>query len=115
MEAVNFPFIVSLIRTFKDDHSVYFLEEYIKGMELFDVIRDMSNSLFPTCAAKTLFFRSIDLLNKSESQFFIGSLILCIEYLHSFNIVYRDLKPENIMVDHRVTWNLFLHNLLIIR
>lgn len=27
-------------------------------------------------------------------------MILCIEYLHSKNIIYRDLKPENIMVNH---------------
>eukprot|EP00331_Platyophrya_macrostoma_P032380 CAMPEP_0176454038 /NCGR_PEP_ID=MMETSP0127-20121128/29668_1 /TAXON_ID=938130 /ORGANISM="Platyophrya macrostoma, Strain WH" /LENGTH=350 /DNA_ID=CAMNT_0017843157 /DNA_START=52 /DNA_END=1104 /DNA_ORIENTATION=- len=81
MEAVNFPFIVSLIRTFKDEHSVYFLEEYIKGMELFDVIRD------------------IGLLTSEESQFYAGSMILAIEYMHNQDIVYRDMKPENVMID----------------
>jgi len=38
---INFPFIMSFIRTFKDNLSVYFLVEYIKGMELFDVIREI--------------------------------------------------------------------------
>lgn len=41
METINFPFIVALIRTYKDDNFVYFLEQYIKGMELFDVIREI--------------------------------------------------------------------------
>ena len=37
LEIANFPFIMQFVRTFKDDHSIYFLVEYIKGMELFDV------------------------------------------------------------------------------
>ena len=40
---VNFPFAMQFIRTYKDDYQIYFLLEYIKGMELFDVIRDIGN------------------------------------------------------------------------
>lgn len=69
-------------KSLKDENFIYFLVEYIKGMELFDVIRD------------------IGLLNTYDSQFYIASLLLCMEYLHSHHIVYRDIKPENIMVDH---------------
>lgn len=28
-------------RTYKDENNIYFLNEYIKGMELFDVIREI--------------------------------------------------------------------------
>jgi len=52
-------------------------------MELFDVIRE------------------IGLLSTLDSQFYIGSLILAMEYLHSNHIIYRDIKPENIMVDDK--------------
>ena len=43
MEKINFPFIMNFIRTFQDGNSVYFLDEYVKGLELFDVIRDIGN------------------------------------------------------------------------
>lgn len=42
-----------------------------------------------------------DLLSNDESQFYIGSMLLAIEYLHKLNIVYRDIKPENIMIDEK--------------
>ena len=43
LEVLNFPFIVSLVRTYKDNHYVYFLLEYVHGMELYQVIRDIGN------------------------------------------------------------------------
>ena len=38
---VHFPFIMEFVRTFKDEFNIYFLVQYIQGMELFDVIRDI--------------------------------------------------------------------------
>lgn len=39
LQMVNFPFIMKMYRTYKDDNFVYFLLTFVKGMELFDVIR----------------------------------------------------------------------------
>jgi len=49
---------------------------------------------------KKQFFLGI--LGTFDAQFYIGSLILSLEYLHNQNIIYRDIKPENIMVDAKV-------------
>ena len=77
---VDHPFIVKLVKTLKDDNYIYYLMDYIKGKELFDVIRD------------------IGLLDKSQAQFYIGSIILALKYLHDKRFIFRDIKPENVMV-----------------
>ena len=54
--------------------------DYIRGKELFDVIRD------------------IGVLTKSQTLFYGASIMLAVQYLHQRKFVYRDIKPENIMV-----------------
>ena len=77
---VDHPFIVKLVKTLKDDKFIYFLMDYIKGKELFDIIRD------------------IGLLSKSQTLFYGASIMLAVRYLHQRKFVFRDIKPENVMV-----------------
>ena len=78
---IDHPFIVKLVKCLEDDRNIYFLMEYIKGKELFDIIRD------------------IGLLNKEQTNFYIASMLIAINYLHTRKIIYRDIKPENIIVE----------------
>lgn len=80
LNLIDHPFIVKLIRTYKDYKRIYFLLEYVHGMELSEIL-----------------YR-VGLLSNSDTQFYVGSLILALQYLHERDIIYRDLKPENIMV-----------------
>lgn len=82
LQKIEFPFIVGFVKAFSDDKNVYFLMEYIKGVELFSVIRELP------C------------LNKPIARYFFASLMLSVEHLHSNSIIYRDIKPENSVVDH---------------
>ena len=76
--------------------------EYIKGMDLFDVIRQLGKKSINKLFLKNSFWKKIGLLTTNEAQYYIGSIILAIEYLHLNNIIHRDIKPENIMIDDKV-------------
>ena len=62
---VHFEFITRLCYTFKDDLSIYFMLEFVNGMELFTVLYNQKS------------FESV------EAKFYIGILILCMQYLHN--------------------------------
>ena len=78
---IDHPFIVKLVKCLKNEKNIFLLQEYIKGKELFDVIRD------------------IGFLNKEQTNFYISSMMVAIQYLHERKIIYRDIKPENIIVE----------------
>ena len=40
---MDHPFILKFYRSYKDNENIYFLTEYIPGMELFDAIRVIGN------------------------------------------------------------------------
>lgn len=77
---IDHPFIIKLVKTLKDDKHIFFLMEYIKGKELFEVVRE------------------IGILKRNQTQFYSASLMLAVSYLHQNRYMYRDIKPENVIV-----------------
>jgi cGMP-dependent protein kinase len=80
----NHPFIMHLVKVFERDRSTYMLSELISGGELHAAIRTISTSL-----------------TRTQTQFYVGTLVLVLEELLDRNILYRDLKPENVMLDQQ--------------
>jgi len=75
--------IMKLVKTFKDEDRIYFLMEFIHGIDLFDAIREL------------------DVVDNEQCKFWVGCLTLALEHLAEKKIVHRDLKPENVMVDKK--------------
>jgi len=75
------PFIVKVVKTFKDRRYIYFLQELVIGGELYAAIRELG------------------LLSRAQAQFYVASMILALESLHMRDITFRDLKPENVLLD----------------
>jgi cGMP-dependent protein kinase len=78
---VDHEFAMKLVTTLKDSKRVYFVCEFVKGMDLYDVMRKMS------------------VVSENDSKFFVSCLLVILEFIHEKDIVFRDLKPENIIID----------------
>ncbi|ODN74163.1 hypothetical protein L202_07615 [Cryptococcus amylolentus CBS 6039] len=75
------PFLVGLKFSFQTDTELYFVTDYKCGGELFWHLQKEGR------------------FSEDRARFYIAELVLALEHLHKYNIVYRDLKPENILLD----------------
>jgi len=75
------PFIVGLKYSFQTPEDLYLVTGFMSGGELFFHLQKEGR------------------FNESRAKFYIAELILALEHLHRYDIVYRDLKPENILLD----------------
>ncbi|KAI8907558.1 serine/threonine-protein kinase SCH9 [Powellomyces hirtus] len=75
------PFLVGLKFSFQTPEKLYLVLDYMNGGELFYHLQK-----------ETAF-------SEDRAKFYTCELVLALEHLHKYNIVYRDLKPENILLD----------------
>ena len=81
---LDHPFIMKLVRTFKNTDNVFFLTEFINGKGLGKYLETKPHNSF---------------LDKYETQFYVAFLLIVLDYINSKQVIHRDLKPDNIMID----------------
>jgi serine/threonine protein kinase len=81
LEEANYPLCVQLKGAYQDKRSLYLLQEWVPGGELFHHL-DLEGAF-----------------DEPKAMFFAANVLLALEFLHSKGIVYRDLKPENLLLD----------------
>lgn len=81
LACVDFPFIIMLAYSFKDNSYLYMVLDFVIGGEMFTLLRTMRK--FPEALAR----------------FYGAQVVLAFEYLHGLRVAYRDLKPENILIN----------------
>lgn len=79
---VNNPFIVPLKFSFQSPDKLYLVLAFVNGGELFHHLQREGR------------------FNEERSRFYAAELLVALEHLHGFNVIYRDLKPENILLDY---------------
>ena len=45
--------------------------------------------------------QKLNRFNEKMTLFYASQILLALEHLHKFNVIYRDLKPENILMDEK--------------
>ena len=83
---LDHPFIMKLVRTFKNDDNIFYMTEYINGKVLSKFLENRENK---------------EIKNVYLTQFYLSFLFTTLKYLNSKNICHRDLKPDNIMIDEK--------------
>ena len=80
LSKMHHPFLVRLYWTTHTTNLLYLLLEYIPGGELFQLMRKREK------------------FDSKTAIFYASEVLLALDYLHHFDVLYRDLKPVKVLI-----------------
>jgi serine/threonine protein kinase len=80
LEEAKHPFISQLKYAFQSETKVYYVMDYLRGGELFQLLRKYG------C------------FQEEHVRFYAAEIVSALKHLHRLKVAYRDLKPENILL-----------------
>ena len=83
MLGLDHPFIVKMVKSLRNKKYCFILMEYVNQNNLDKYLSKKRSKR-----------------NVYETQFYIGSILLMLDYLQKKYISHRDIKPSNIMIDN---------------
>lgn len=75
------PWIVQLYFSFQDPLNLYLIMEFLPGGDLMTMLI------------------KYDTFSEHVTQFYIGEIVLALEFIHKIGFIHRDIKPDNILID----------------
>ena len=84
LASIDHPLVVNLVGAFQDDNSLYMVQDFLQGGELFTLLYENV---------------SVDDFSNDAAVFYSACIIEALGHMHMRNISFRDLKPENVMLE----------------
>ncbi|CAD8182611.1 unnamed protein product [Paramecium octaurelia] len=83
LSQLKHTFLINMYYAFQDRENLYLVMDYMRGGDLRFHIGRMRR------------------FNEEQTKFFVASIFIGLEYLHTNNIIHRDIKPENLVLDEK--------------
>ncbi|CAD8119862.1 unnamed protein product [Paramecium sonneborni] len=83
LSQLKHTFLINMYYAFQDRENLYLVMDYMCGGDLRFHIGRMRR------------------FNEEQTKFFVASIFIGLDYLHTNNIIHRDIKPENLVLDEK--------------
>lgn len=76
-----FSFLINMFYAFSDFENLYLVTDLVTGGDL------------------RYYLSKKKKFSEVETKFFVASILVGLEYMHTNGVIHRDIKPENLLLD----------------